>query len=90
MTARSIGAGRSFHYGGKRGAPGDATFLTECSFDGVRDRLVEIITDVHPYVAYWEDLRELNLEGRLAGSVARLKEFLPKLVEVNLCVSLSE
>jgi hypothetical protein len=86
LTVRSVAAGRSFHYGGRRGNPGDATFLTECSFDGVRDRLVEIITDVHPYVAYWEELRELNLEGRLAGSVARLKEFLPKLVEVNLYV----
>jgi len=78
--------GKSFHYGngGRRGNPGDATFLTEWSFGATRDRLVEIITDVHPFVVNWEEMTEIDLEGKGAGSVARLKEFLPKLVEVNL------
>ena len=45
---------------------------------------MEIITDVHPFVVNWEEMTEIDLEGKGAGSVARLKEFLPKLVEVNL------
>jgi protein NUD1 len=81
----SMSGARSFHYSGRRRVPaGEQTFLTEHSFGVTRDRLVELITDVHPFVAHWEDLTKLSLEGRGCGSVARLKEFLPQLIEVNL------
>ena len=63
---------------------GDATFLTECSFAVSHDKLVEIITEVQPFEPYWEDLTAIDLSKRGATSVARLKEFLPKLDEVNL------
>jgi hypothetical protein len=63
---------------------GNATFLTECSFAVSHDKLVEIITEVQPFEPYWEDLTAIDLSKRGATSVARLKEFLPKLDEVNL------
>jgi hypothetical protein len=63
---------------------GDATFLTECSFAVSHDKLVEIITEVQPFEPYWEDLTTIDLSRRGATSVARLKEFLPKLDRVNL------
>lgn len=62
----------------------DATFLTECSFAVSHDKLVELITEVQPFEPYWEDLTVLDLSKRGATSVARLKEFLPKLDEINL------
>ncbi|WWC66241.1 uncharacterized protein I206_100142 [Kwoniella pini CBS 10737] len=75
--------GRSFRGRTPRN-PGDATFLTECSFGVAHDRLVELITDVHPFEAHWENLKSVNLKGKGADSVARLKEFLPALDEANL------
>ncbi|CDZ96542.1 Protein phosphatase 1, regulatory subunit, and related proteins [Phaffia rhodozyma] len=75
---------RSFHYNGRKNKPGDATFLTECSFGATRDRLVEIITDVHSFVSHWDEMTSIDIEGKQAGSVARMKEFLPKLLEANL------
>ncbi|WVW82275.1 hypothetical protein I302_104281 [Kwoniella bestiolae CBS 10118] len=75
--------GRSFRAHTPRN-PGDATFLTECSFGVAHDKLVELITDVHPFEAHWEDLKSINLKGKGADSVARLKEFLPALDEANL------
>ncbi|KAK4686278.1 protein NUD1, partial [Tremellales sp. Uapishka_1] len=68
----------------RTGAVGNATFLTECSFGVAHDRLVEIITDVQPFEPHWEELKVIDLKGKGAESVARLKEFLPKLDEVNL------
>ncbi|EJC98028.1 L domain-like protein [Fomitiporia mediterranea MF3/22] len=62
----------------------NATFLTECSFGVAHDRLVEVITDVQPFEPYWESLSSVNLAGRKLDSVARLKEFLPKLDSLNL------
>ncbi|WWC86221.1 uncharacterized protein L201_001094 [Kwoniella dendrophila CBS 6074] len=75
--------GRSFRAHTPRN-PGDATFLTECSFGVAHDKLVELITDVHPFEAHWEDLKSINLKGKGADSVARLKEFLPAIDEANL------
>jgi hypothetical protein len=83
--AQANGGARSFHYSGRRPLnPGDATFLTECSFGVARDHLVELITSVHPFVVNWEEMETVDLEGKRAGSVARLKEFLPRLREANL------
>ena len=65
---------------------GDATFLTECSFGVTHDRLVQLITDVYGSEPRWENLKSLDLRGKGANSVARLKEFLPDLDEVILCV----
>ena len=62
----------------------NATFLTECSFGVAHDRLVEVITDVQPFEPYWESLSSIDLSGRKLDSVARLKEFLPRLDSLNL------
>ncbi|KAF8584685.1 hypothetical protein K439DRAFT_1633331 [Ramaria rubella] len=60
-------------------AQGNQTFLTECSFGASHDKLVHIITDIHPYIAYWEDLDHIDLSNKGIDSVVRLKEFLPLL-----------
>ncbi|KAL5501530.1 NUD1 [Sanghuangporus vaninii] len=62
----------------------NATFLTECSFGVAHDRLVEVITDVQPFEPYWDSLTALDLSSKRLDSVARLKEFLPKLDCLNL------
>lgn len=60
------------------------TFLTECSFGVARDRLVEVLTDVEPFEPHWEQLATIDLSNRKLESVARLKEFLPRLDTLNL------
>ncbi|KLO17318.1 L domain-like protein [Schizopora paradoxa] len=62
----------------------NGTFLTECSFGVAHDRLVQVITDVQPFEPYWEELNTIDLSRRRLDSVARLKEFLPKLDSINL------
>ena len=66
----------------------NATFLTECSFGVAHDRLVEVITDVQPFEPYWDTLTSIDLSRRRLDSVARLKEFLPKLDSLSLWVPL--
>jgi Leucine-rich repeat (LRR) protein len=41
---------------------------------------------VQPFEPYWEELRSIDLRGKGVDSVARLKEFLPKLEEIKLYV----
>ncbi|KAG8754656.1 hypothetical protein FRC14_004860 [Serendipita sp. 396] len=60
----------------------DATFLTECSFEVAHDRLLQCITDVQPFEPHWEKLTSIDLSGKALDSLARLKEFLPKLEEL--------
>ncbi|GAA5826499.1 hypothetical protein JCM5353_003027 [Sporobolomyces roseus] len=62
----------------------NGTFLTECSFGVSHDRLLQYITDVEPFEPDWEGLTSIDLSGKRAESVVRLKEFLPRLDEVNL------
>ena len=64
----------------------NATFLTECSFGVAHDKLVQVITDVQPFEPHWEDLSSIDLSKKSLDSVARLKEFLPKLDSLTLCV----
>lgn len=65
---------------GKQGfSKADATFLTECSFGIAHDRLIEVITDVQPFEPHWEGLNSIDLSSTKLESVARLKEFLPRL-----------
>jgi hypothetical protein len=64
----------------------NATFLTECSFGITYDRLVEVITDVQPFVPHWEELSSIDLSNKKLESVARLKEFLPRLDALSLYV----
>lgn len=64
----------------------NATFLTECSFAVSHDRLVQVITDVEPFEPYWEEINAIDLSRKSIESVARLKEFLPKLDSLNLFV----
>ncbi|KAF8158238.1 hypothetical protein B0H34DRAFT_674692 [Crassisporium funariophilum] len=60
-------------------AKANGTFLTECSFGVAHDRLVEVITDVQPFEPHWEELSSIDLSNAKLESVARLKEFLPRL-----------
>lgn len=70
---------------GKHGfSKANETFLTECSFAVAHDRLVEVITDVQPFEPHWEDLSSIDLSNTKLESVARLKEFLPRLDALNL------
>ncbi|QRW06729.1 Septation initiation network scaffold protein cdc11 [Ceratobasidium sp. AG-Ba] len=62
----------------------NATFLTECSFGVAHDKLVQLITDVHPYQPYWEPLSEIDLSKKGIESLARLKEFLPNLDRLDV------
>ena len=62
----------------------DATFLTECSFGVAHDRLIEVITDVQPFLPHWDELSSMDISGKGLESVARLKEFLPRLDALNL------
>ncbi|AFR93968.2 leucine repeat containing protein [Cryptococcus neoformans C23] len=82
ISTRSSRVGRSFTYPSRHA--GNATFLTECSFGIAHDKLVEIITDIEPFNPHWDQLKSINLRGKKANSVARLKEFLPNLDEINL------
>ncbi|GMK58491.1 hypothetical protein CspeluHIS016_0505230 [Cutaneotrichosporon spelunceum] len=68
----------------RRGGAADQTFLTECSFGVAHDRLVQLITDVQPFEPHWETLKTIDLSGKSVESLARLKEFLPRLDEANL------
>lgn len=77
---------RTYSY---RQSPGEKqnandTFLTECSFGVARDRLVEILTDIEPFEPHWEQLASVDLSNAKLESVARLKEFLPRLDTLNL------
>lgn len=69
--------------GDESGKP-DATFLMEASFGVAYDKLVEVITDVQPFEPYWEELTSIDLSHKNVESVARLKEFLPKLHSLSL------
>jgi protein NUD1 len=60
-------------------ANANATFLTECSFGVAHDHLVQVITDVQPFEPHWDDLSSIDLSKKNLESVARLKEFLPRL-----------
>jgi len=62
----------------------NATFLTECSFGVAHDQLVKVITDVQPFEPHWEELASIDLSDAKLESVARLKEFLPKLEALSL------
>ncbi|KAI0930736.1 hypothetical protein AcV7_004839 [Taiwanofungus camphoratus] len=66
----------------------NATFLTECSFGVAHDRLVQVITDVQPFEPHWEELTCIDLSKRNIESVARLKEFLPRLD--SLCLNCNQ
>ncbi|EJU03130.1 L domain-like protein [Dacryopinax primogenitus] len=65
-------------------AQGNATFLTECSFEVAHDALIKHITDAEPYLVHWERLKRIDLSGKGIDSVARLKEFLPLIEQVDL------
>ena len=70
---------------GKQGfSKANGTFLTECSFAVAHDRLVEVITDIQPFEPHWEDLGSIDLSNAKLESVARLKEFLPRLDALSL------
>lgn len=63
---------------------GNQTILTEASFAVTQDRLVQAITQVHPYEPHWENLADIDLSGFGLESVTKMKEYLPALVNLNL------
>ena len=65
-------------------AQANQTILTECSFAVSQDRLVQAITQIHPYEPHWESLPQINLSNLKIESVAKLKSFLPSLVSLDL------
>ena len=67
-------------------AQANATFLTEASFGVAHDKLVQVITDVQAFEPHWEELSCIDLSNKSIESVARLKEFLPRLHTLSLCV----
>lgn len=89
-SGREVVSRRSFSQSysakGSKLAGLNATFLTECSFGIAHDRLVQVITDVQPFEPYWEQLSAIDLSNKSIDSVARLKEFLPQLDSLSLCV----
>jgi len=68
------------------GAQPNATFLTEASFGVAHDKLVQVITDIQPFEPHWEELTCIDLSSKNIDSVARLKEFLPRLHTLSLWV----
>lgn len=85
FTARQPSVRMRPRAGSKTGRTGgDATFLTECSFGVAHDRLVAVITDVHPFEPNWESLASIDLSHKGLSGVVRLKEFLPQLDELDL------
>jgi hypothetical protein len=74
----------SLFFPAEPGRKGDATFLTEWSFEVAHDRLVTVITDVQPYKPYWEELDAIELDNKHLEGVARLKEFLPNLDALSM------
>jgi protein NUD1 len=68
------------------GTQANATFLTEASFGVAHDKLVQVITDTQPFEPHWEGLSSIDLSNRNIESVARLKEFLPRLHTLLLWV----
>ena len=68
------------------GTQPNATFLTEASFGVAHDKLVQVITDMQPFEPYWEELSSIDLADKNIESVARLKEFLPRLHTLSLWV----
>ncbi|KAA1473712.1 hypothetical protein DENSPDRAFT_859988 [Dentipellis sp. KUC8613] len=78
------GAGSVAAAGGSFSGKANATFLTEASFGVAHDKLVQVITDVQPFEPYWEDLSAIDLSRKHIESVARLKEFLPKIDSLSL------
>jgi hypothetical protein len=69
------------------GAQLNATYLTEASFGVAHDKLVQVITDVQPFEPHWEELSSIDLANKNIESVARLKEFLPRLRTLSLWVA---
>lgn len=70
------------------GGLANQTILTEASFVITQDRLVQAITQVHPYEAHWEDLPEIKLVGFGIESVTRMKDYLPSVMNLDLYVVL--
>lgn len=45
---------------------------------------MQCITDIIPFEPHWEELTRIDLSGKALDSVARLKEFMPKLEDLIL------
>ena len=62
----------------------DRTALTELSFAIAQDRVLQVLTDVVPWQADWENLSQLDLSRRRVETLVTLQDFCPNLLEINL------
>ncbi|KAK9326151.1 hypothetical protein V1517DRAFT_267915 [Lipomyces orientalis] len=64
----------------------DATAVSqlESSFSVAVQNLVKILSDIHPFDPYWQDITTLNLQGRDLETLLRLEEWCPQLLDLNV------
>ncbi|KAK9236044.1 hypothetical protein V1525DRAFT_457979 [Lipomyces kononenkoae] len=64
----------------------DATAVSqlESSFSIAVQNLVKILSDIHPFEPYWQDITVLELQGRELETLVRLEEWCPQLLHLNV------
>ncbi|KAK9317709.1 hypothetical protein V1522DRAFT_404006 [Lipomyces starkeyi] len=64
----------------------DATAVSqlESSFSIAVQNLVKILSDIHPFEPYWQDITILELQGRDLETLVRLDEWCPQLLNLNV------
>ncbi|KAK9372789.1 uncharacterized protein V1513DRAFT_419373 [Lipomyces chichibuensis] len=64
----------------------DATAVSqlESSFSIAVQNLVKILSDIHPFEPYWQDITILELQGRKLETLVRLDEWCPQLLNLNV------
>ncbi|KAK9385487.1 hypothetical protein V1515DRAFT_608231 [Lipomyces mesembrius] len=56
----------------------------ESSFSIAVQNLVKILSDIHPFEPYWQDITTLDLQGRDLETLVRLDEWCPQLLDLNV------
>ncbi|KAJ8097511.1 hypothetical protein POJ06DRAFT_261574 [Lipomyces tetrasporus] len=64
----------------------DATAVSqlESSFSLAVQNLVKILSDIHPFDPYWQDITILDLQDRDLETLLRLEEWCPQLLDLNV------
>ncbi|KAK9465747.1 hypothetical protein V1512DRAFT_248796 [Lipomyces arxii] len=68
------------------GARHDATAVSqlESSFSIAVQNLVKVLTDIQPFEVHWEDIVNLDLQGRELETLVRLEDWCPSIVELDV------
>ncbi|KAK9369369.1 hypothetical protein V1509DRAFT_620582 [Lipomyces kononenkoae] len=61
-----------------------AVSLLESSFSIAVQNLVKILSDIHPFEPYWQDITQLELQDRELETLVRLDEWCPQLLHLNV------